>query len=884
MGRTGRKNMILTLRSFSFILALGAAMPAFAAPFTCSGEIYQVQSGQLRVFSPITSSYVNVGAAQTAYNATGFNTIDNYAYGSQGNNVIRIHSDGTVEVLYNVGFNSFAGDVDDTNGLYLRRSATQYSRVNLSTGVVTTVNITGTTVSGADIVFVRNGGVPYLVVVTTTTLGIINLNTNISTTKAIAGLPSGGFGATWTDFNGRVFAFNNNTGQIFELFNIFGATPTASLAGQGDPSSSNDGFSCPNAPFPNLPPVAQDDTFTTTFETAITRNLLIDNGSGADLDPESGALTVQTSPVSGPSNGAVTLDAAGNMTYTPIAGFYGTDSFVYRITDITGLTDTATVTITVPAPPIDLVTRKSLASGTSNPGVGDTVTFRIEVTNNGPAAATGVTLTDLLPSGLTPTANNGTVSSGAYSATTGIWSLGTIASGATESLILEGTVLASQAGQPLTNTTTKATGAQTDPTDSGNDLGESLVIFPLTLVANDDNSLDIVSSVGSANALNVFDGDTLQGVAATPSTSSVSVASGSSLPAGITFNTATGVVGVTPGTDPGTYAFDYQICEIANPANCDTANATVTVIATPIDAKNDDVSGIIGASGGTAVLNAFSSDTLNGAAATNANTTLALASGSSVPSGLVFNTASGTVDVVAGTPAGYYSFDYQLCEATNPSNCDIATITVGVIAASITASPDAPAPLTGATGNSNIGNAFSNDTLNGTTVNAADIIANVTVPATPVNAGAAVPALDTSTGTISVPANTPAGTYTIGYRVCEEINPTNCAVSTITVIVTPSGDLSIAKTNGSTVVYSGSTITYTLTVSHNGGDSITGAVVTDTPGAGITCDGARPVTITGDGVPAGSFTFADLTTGGGIALGTLISGQTTTLTYSCQVN
>lgn len=202
-----------------------------------------------------------------------------------------------------------------------------------------------------------------------------------------------------------------------------------------------------------------------------------------------------------------------------------------------------------------------------------------------------------------------------------------------------------------------------------------------------------------------------------------------------------------------------------------------------------------GASGGTAVLNAFSSDALKGATATNVNTTLAVASGSSVQSGLVFSTTNGTVSVLAGTPAGCYSFNYQLCETTNPSNCDIATVTVGVIAAAITASPDNPASLTGVAGNSNIGNAFTNDTLNGATVNAGDIIVNVTVPASPFTAGAAVPELDTSTGTNSVPANTPAGTYTIRYRIREETNPTNCVVSAINVIVTPSADLSVAKTN-----------------------------------------------------------------------------------------
>ena len=117
--------------------------------------------------------------------------------------------------------------------------------------------------------------------------------------------------------------------------------------------------------------------------------------------------------------------------------------------------------------------------------------------------------------------------------------------------------------------------------------------------------------------------------------------------------------------------------------------------------------------------------------------------------------------------------------------------------------------------------------------------------------------------------------------------------TTASASVTAAADLSLTKTNTPGVngnvdqaddtVFSGSTTTYTLTVTHNGGDDSTGAVITDTPGAGLTCDAADPVTITGDGVPAGSFTIADLT-GGGIALGTLSSGQSTTLTYSCQVN
>ena len=52
----------------------------------------------------------------------------------------------------------------------------------------------------------------------------------------------------------------------------------------------------------------------------------------------------------------------------------------------------------------DLVTIKSLASGDQTPAEGDTVSFEIEVTNNGATQATNVSLVDQLPAGITYTA------------------------------------------------------------------------------------------------------------------------------------------------------------------------------------------------------------------------------------------------------------------------------------------------------------------------------------------------------------------------------------------------------------------------------------------------------------------------------------------------
>ncbi|WP_242667517.1 DUF11 domain-containing protein, partial [Flavobacterium sp. AJR] len=72
------------------------------------------------------------------------------------------------------------------------------------------------------------------------------------------------------------------------------------------------------------------------------------------------------------------------------------------------------------------------------PLVGSQVTFSVVVTNNGPQDNTGVQVTDLLPSGYTY--NSFTVSTGTYNSTTGLWTVGNLINGKSETLQLTGTV------------------------------------------------------------------------------------------------------------------------------------------------------------------------------------------------------------------------------------------------------------------------------------------------------------------------------------------------------------------------------------------------------------------------------------------------------------
>lgn len=100
----------------------------------------------------------------------------------------------------------------------------------------------------------------------------------------------------------------------------------------------------------NDPPVARNDQFNGNANTPLSGNVLNNNGSGADTDVDSVSLSVNSTPVSGPTRGSVVLNSNGSFTYTPNADFDGTDSFQYRLSD-GALSDTATVTLIIAPPP-----------------------------------------------------------------------------------------------------------------------------------------------------------------------------------------------------------------------------------------------------------------------------------------------------------------------------------------------------------------------------------------------------------------------------------------------------------------------------------------------------------------------------------------------------
>ena len=119
----------------------------------------------------------------------------------------------------------------------------------------------------------------------------------------------------------------------------------------------------------------------------------------------------------------------------------------------------------------NLVTVKTVSDET--PAEGDTITYTIAVTNNGPSNATSVSLVDLLPIGVTYVSDN---ANGAYNGGDGNWMIGELASNATVTLEIMASVDEETAGLTVTNTTTAAIGDQTDPTAVGDDLEATIVV------------------------------------------------------------------------------------------------------------------------------------------------------------------------------------------------------------------------------------------------------------------------------------------------------------------------------------------------------------------------------------------------------------------------
>ena len=109
----------------------------------------------------------------------------------------------------------------------------------------------------------------------------------------------------------------------------------------------------PDPGLENTPPVADDDRYSSPFETP----LQVDASSGVlnnDSDADGDDLTAQLE--SSPENGSLALEVDGSFVYTPDLDFSGVDSFTYTANDGEDSSNLATVSINIEMPPSELPT------------------------------------------------------------------------------------------------------------------------------------------------------------------------------------------------------------------------------------------------------------------------------------------------------------------------------------------------------------------------------------------------------------------------------------------------------------------------------------------------------------------------------------------------
>jgi hypothetical protein len=111
------------------------------------------------------------------------------------------------------------------------------------------------------------------------------------------------------------------------------------------------------------PPVAASAGFSTVHDTSLT----VDPLSGLlsnTADPEGDLITV--SLVNNVDHGTLTLNPEGSFTYVPAAGFAGSDSFTYQLSDGLAVSNVGSVTLAVTdTPPVALNDSYSLTHDTS---------------------------------------------------------------------------------------------------------------------------------------------------------------------------------------------------------------------------------------------------------------------------------------------------------------------------------------------------------------------------------------------------------------------------------------------------------------------------------------------------------------------------------------
>jgi uncharacterized repeat protein (TIGR01451 family)/fimbrial isopeptide formation D2 family protein len=570
---------------------------------------------------------------------------------------------------------------------------------------------------------------------------------------------------------------------------------------------------------PVLTSVVDTSGVVTAADFSLSGNTLTTTGAGFDLPKEPSGRTITltvTGTLAGPVTANQQIKNTNEIKWTSLSGVPGqitpnnpnayerTGSGSKILGELNNYVTTGSASFTVNT--ADLAVNKTVSDPT--PNVGDTITFTVTVTNNGPNTATQVEVTDTFPTAGLQIVGSPTVSRGTYDTATGVWDVGTVLVGAgnAQTLTIQALVLAPAVNTiPLaqTNIATVTNSAEPDP-NPGNNTGSATETPKYADLGVKKTTNNVQPGVGETvtYTVSLFN-------LGTSAATNVEVTD--TLPGNVTF------VSATPSA--GSFDNDSKVWSIPNvPTTNGIANPlTLTIVATA-----------------TSTGRSFNTVTITASDVWDPNDRNNTAKTPTDPqeADLV---VSKTVDDSTPNVGDNVTFTVTLNNLGPSASQNVIVndlLPAGLTYVSHTASNGDPSYVPG-TG------VWTLDSVAANTTNTLTVVANVTAP---------------SSGPAPARTNTAVATSTT-----PDPNPDN---NTDDKTVTPlQADLAVFKVVDDPTPNVGDTITFTVEVDNFGPDAATQVVVSDILPAGLTFVSDSPST----GTYAGGIWTIDTVAAGGFA-------------------
>ena len=308
--------------------------------------------------------------------------------------------------------------------------------------------------------------------------------------------------------------------------------------------------------------------------------------------------------------------------------------------------------------------------------------------------------------------------------------------------------------------------------------------------------------------------------------------------------TKNGNIIVPSHTPIGRYTLNYRICDNSQPSKgksqktiCQTATVTIavrqtvttptttitstittttpTVVTPTVITLSDDTYTLTTTESTTTTVttvgSVFTNDRLNGKPIDIQKVIFSLLP-QSTPNTFVI-TKEGNIIIPPQTPIGRYTLNYRICDNSQPSKdksqksvCQTATVTIVVLQSVTTPTTTTNTTITTTTTPTvitlsddtytvtttesttttatTVGSVFSNDRMNGKSIDIQKVIFSLLPQTTPISF------VITKEGNIIVPAQTPIGRYTLNYRICDNSQTSKnknykpvCQTATVTIVV-----------------------------------------------------------------------------------------------------